>query len=35
MKLGAVPTFILGREGVEFLEAGGLPMGIVQNASRF
>ena len=32
MKLGAVPTFILGREGVEFLEAGGLPMGIVQNA---
>ena len=32
MKLGAVPTFILGREGVELLEAGGLPMGIVQNA---
>ena len=32
MKLGAVPTFILGGEGVEFLEAGGLPMGIVQNA---
>ena len=26
MKLGAVPTFILGREGVEFLEAGGLPI---------
>lgn len=32
MKLGAVPTFILGREGVELLEAGGVPMGILQNA---
>lgn len=30
MKLGAVSTFVLGREGVEILEAGDVPMGIVQ-----
>lgn len=29
MKLGAVPTFIIGDEGVEILEAGEVPMGIV------
>lgn len=30
MKLGAVPTFILGREGAEILEAGSVPMGVVK-----
>ena len=29
MKLGAVPTFIIGDEGVEILEAGEVPMGIM------
>lgn len=29
MKLGAVPTFIIGDEGVEILEAGQVPMGII------
>lgn len=29
MKLGAVATFIIGRDGVDLLEAGALPMGIV------
>lgn len=29
MKLGAVATFIAGRRGVELLEAGEVPMGIV------
>lgn len=29
MKLGAVPTFIMGEEGVEILEAGQVPMGIL------
>lgn len=29
MKLGAVATFIVGRDGVELLEAGEVPMGIV------
>lgn len=31
MKLGAVPTFIMGREGVEIMEAGSLPMGVVKS----
>ena len=31
MKLGAVATFILGRRGVERLEAGEVPMGIVNS----
>ncbi len=30
MKLGAVPTFILGHEGAEILEAGDVPMGVVK-----
>ena len=30
MKLGAVPTFILGKEGTELLEAGELPMGVTK-----
>ena len=30
MKLGAVPTFIVGHDGVEVLEAGDLPMGVVK-----
>lgn len=29
MKLGAVATFILGAEGVEILEAGEVPMGVI------
>ena len=29
MKLGAVPTFILGREGVSLLEAGEVPAGVL------
>ncbi len=29
MKLGAVPTFIIGEEGVEIMEAGEVPMGIL------
>lgn len=29
MKLGAVPTFIIADEGVEILEAGQVPMGIM------
>ncbi|MEF9939729.1 MAG: SpoIIE family protein phosphatase [Clostridium sp.] len=29
MKLGAVATFILGRHGVELIQAGEVPMGIV------
>lgn len=29
MKLGAVATFIMGRHGVELLQAGDVPMGIV------
>lgn len=29
MKLGAVATFIIGRHGVELLQAGDVPMGIV------
>lgn len=29
MKLGAVGTFIMGREGVELLESGNVPMGIM------
>lgn len=29
MKLGAVATFILGEDGVELLEAGDVPMGIL------
>lgn len=28
MKLGAVPTFLLGRDGTEILEGGELPMGV-------
>lgn len=28
MKLGAVPTFILGKEGTALLEEGNLPMGV-------
>lgn len=32
MKLGAVPTFVVGQEGVEILEAGQVPMGMFQNA---
>lgn len=31
MKLGAVATFIVGRHGVELLEAGEIPMGIVHS----
>lgn len=31
MKLGAVATFIMGRDGVELLEAGEVPMGIVNS----
>lgn len=31
MKLGAVPTFILGRDGISLLEAGEVPMGVMQN----
>ena len=30
MKLGAVPTFIVGHDGVEVLEAGDVPMGVVK-----
>lgn len=30
MKLGAPPTFILGRDGAEILEAGDVPMGVVR-----
>lgn len=30
MKLGAVPTFILGKDGTELLEAGSLPMGVTK-----
>ena len=30
MKMGAVPTFILGHDGVGILEAGELPMGVVK-----
>ena len=29
MKLGAVPTFIIGEEGVEIMEAGEVPMGVL------
>lgn len=29
MKLGAVATFIIGQDGVEILEAGNVPMGVV------
>ena len=29
MKLGAVPTFIIGEDGVEMLEAGEVPMGVM------
>lgn len=29
MKLGAVPTFIIGEEGVEIMEAGEVPAGIM------
>lgn len=29
MKLGAVATFIIGKHGVELLEAGDVPMGVV------
>lgn len=29
MKLGAAPTFILGEEGVEILEAGEVPVGVM------
>lgn len=29
MKLGAVPTFIIGEDGVELLEAGEVPMGVL------
>lgn len=29
MKLGAVPTFILGEEGVEIMEAGEVPAGVM------
>lgn len=32
MKLGAVPTFILGQEGAEILEAGQVPMGVLSSA---
>jgi stage II sporulation protein E len=32
MKLGAVPTFVMGREGVEILEAGQVPLGVFHNA---
>ncbi len=31
MKLGAAPTFVIGEHGVEVLEAGELPVGIVNN----
>ena len=30
MKLGAVPTFILGKDGTELMEAGELPMGVAK-----
>ena len=29
MKLGAVPTFVIGEDGVETLEAGEVPMGVM------
>ena len=32
MKMGAAPTFIYGENGVEMLEAGELPAGIVGSA---
>ena len=32
MKLGAVPTFIIGQEGAEQLEAGQVPMGVLRDA---
>ena len=32
MKLGAAPTFVLGQEGVEVLEAGQVPAGILSEA---
>lgn len=32
MKLGAVPTFIMGGEGVEILEAGAAPAGVFNEA---
>ena len=32
MKLGAVPTFIIGQEGVERLEAGQVPAGVLRDA---
>ena len=32
MKLGAVPTFIIGQEGVERLEAGQVPVGVLRDA---
>ena len=31
MKLGAAPTFIIGQEGAECLEAGQVPMGMLQD----
>ena len=30
MKLGAVPTFVLCRDGVEIMESGNLPMGVLK-----
>ena len=30
MKLGAVPTFVLGKDGTELLETGELPMGVTK-----
>ena len=32
MKLGAAPTFVLGQEGAEVLEAGQVPAGILNGA---
>ena len=32
MKLGAAPTFVLGQEGAEILEAGQVPAGILSEA---
>ena len=29
MKLGAVGTFLMGREGVEMIEPGSVPMGVM------
>lgn len=31
MKLGAVPSFLLGRDGTEILEGGELPMGVTES----